>query len=400
MRPPRPQLLPAAPAPAPAPAHPVATLPPTASSAEEALQLSAPTSSDMPSPSEEATTGQPGAAFSDSAAVSGSQEATQAAVRRKQMHHQQTIARSEDGDDMVPGTSGFHASYQADVHPGRSAQPHALPTVQPSASSDADVTCEIGREGSSPEGALAEGSKLGAMQSSEPGHGMLLESEEGSEGGNRQQVAQSTAVFNHREDQPDVPSSSWKDLQAGSCPQAAAQSSTQAGPSTEADAQAEAVNQGELPNPAYLFSDGASRASPTEMQSSVASGAGQRPSPGAQAVPLGDAREAAATAEGLAANTQLHDSNELTGQLLTVAALLMLTLLFFMTGLLTLPCIVGKPILRSSLSFPPPANKRQPAHHRAAAAQVMLSNPAGAICSTSLHHRGDNLIPPPPPQKR
>lgn len=260
------------------------------------------------------------------------------------MHHQQVIAGGEDGEDLVSGMSGIHAPHQADLHSGRNARPHSPSSTQPSASSHANVACETGQEGFLSERALAEGHKLRDMHSSKSWHGLLSESQGGGEGEHSQQVAQASATFSHREDQANVPSSSWEDLQADNCPQAPAQSCTQPGPSTETDAQATAVNQGEPPEPAHLLSDSVSRASPAETQSSVASGAGQLPSPGAQAAPSGEAREATATTEGLAANTQLDDNDELTSQLLTVAALLMLTLLLCMTGLLTLPCIIGKPL--------------------------------------------------------
>ena len=334
---------------APAPARPVATVLHTSPSAEaEAPQYTASTSNEMPSLSE-ASPEEHNAALSEFAPVSGSQHGSQAAVRHNHTHHPQTVSGSEVGEDLASGTSGLHASHSADVHPGRSAWPQPPSTTQPSASSHADVTCQTAQDGFKSEGALAEGNKLGGMHGSESWHGRLLESEAGNKGENSQQVAPFSAATSHTEEQPEVPSSLWEDFQADSCPQAAAQSSTQAGSRTETDPQAVAANQKEPPEPAHLLSDGASRASPAETQSSVqALEAGQLPSPGAQAAPLDDAREAAAaaaTAEGLAANTQLDDSNELTSQLLTVAALLMLTLLFFMTGLLTLPCIIGKATL-------------------------------------------------------
>jgi len=49
-----------------------------------------------------------------------------------------------------------------------------------------------------------------------------------------------------------------------------------------------------------------------------------------------------ATAAGLVANSQLIDSEELTGRLMALGLLLMLTLLLLMTGILTIPCIIGK----------------------------------------------------------
>lgn len=339
---PHPQQLPAA----AAPARPVATLPHSSPSAEaEAPQYVASTSSGMPSLSEEASPEQHIAALSELAPVSSSQQGSQAAVRHNHIHRPQTVSGSEDGEDRASGTSGLHASRSADAHPGRSARPQSPLTTQPSASCHADVTCQTAQDGFSSERALAEGNKLGDMHGSKSWHGMLFKSEEGSSGENSQQVVPFSAASGHREEQPEVPLSLWQDLQADSRTQAAAQSSRQAGSSTETDPQAVAANQGELADPAHLFSDGISRASPAETHSSIASEAGQLPSPGAQAAPLDDAREAAATAEGLAANTQLDDSDELTSQLLTVAALLMLTLLFFMAGLLTLPCIIGEPTL-------------------------------------------------------
>ena len=329
---PHPQQLPAA----PAPAHPVAT-PSQPSPSAQAPQHAASTSSEMPSLAEEARPEQNAAAFSEFAPVSSSQQGSQVAVRHNHMH--QIIAGSKDGEDMVPGMSGAHAPHQADLHSGRSAQPQSPSTMQPSASSHASVISGTGQEGFLPERAHGGGNKLRDMHNSKSRHGLLSESAGGSEGEHSQQVEQASEALSHREDQAEVPSSSWEELQADKCPQAPAQSSAQAGPSTETDAQATADEQGEPPGPAHLLSDSVSRASPAESQSGVASGAG------AQAALLGDAHEATATAEGLAANTQLDDSDELSSQLLTVAALLMLTLLLFMTGLLTLPCIIGKPPL-------------------------------------------------------
>ena len=318
----------------------------------------------MPSLAEEARLEQHTAA-SESAPVFGSQEVSQAAAKGTHMHHQQMTADTEDDEDMVPRTFGVHAPDRADYHPGSSPQPQSPVATQPSASSHVDLACKAGQDGWPSARAVAEWNEVGNMHSSESWHGVLFESE----GEGSRQAAQSSVAVSHMEDQPDVSFSSWEELQADSRPKSAAQSavsSAQAGPSAEAAA----GNKGELSESALPLSDGLSRASDAGPQSSVASGAGQLPSPQAQAAPVGDSREAAATAEGLAANTQLGDSSELTSQLLTVGALLMLTLLLFMTGLLTLPCIIG--ICSSVLvrQFYTAANNCQPAHHYAAAAQL------------------------------
>ena len=52
--------------------------------------------------------------------------------------------------------------------------------------------------------------------------------------------------------------------------------------------------------------------------------------------------EAAATANGLVSTSQLGDSEDLASQLMVVGLLLMLTLLLLVTGMLTLPCIIGE----------------------------------------------------------
>ena len=56
-----------------------------------------------------------------------------------------------------------------------------------------------------------------------------------------------------------------------------------------------------------------------------------------------------ATAAGLVANSQIDDSVELTGRLLALALLLMLTLMVFMTGVLTVPCLIGESILYENI---------------------------------------------------
>ena len=322
---------------APAPAHPVATPPQTSPSAQ-APQHTAFTSNEMPSPAEaeESRPEQHIAALSESTPVFGSQRISEAAVRGNHMHHRQIISGSEDGEDIVPLISGVCAPDQADLHPGSSAQLQSPLATQQSASSQADLACENSQDGCPSTRALAEGNELGTMHSSEYWYGVRFQSE----GEGSQQTAQSSAAFSQVGHQPDVPSSSWEGLQADSHPKSPANSavsSAQAGPSTEA-----AVGNKRELHKSALLSDRLLRASAAGPQLSVASGAGQLPSPGAQAAPVGDSHEAVATAEGLAANTQLDDSSELTSQLLTVGVLLMLTLLLFMTGLLTLPCIIGK----------------------------------------------------------
>ena len=352
-RQPLPQQLPAPPA--PAPADPVAAFPQT-SPATEAPQQAASTSSQEPSlPEEEAVLPQHLAAFSGSSSVFGSQEASQAAaVRHDYSHDQQIPSGSGDGEGMVANTSGRPAPDQPDS--GSSAQPQRVAAAQSSATSHADLASATGQGSRLPGSALQGGNELGHLHSGESGRGSLLESTEGeeSEAENSKQGAQSSGAFHHTREQSDGPSSSWECFQADDgSPQSPSHSGAQAGPSTQTGTQsgtqtgtqADTGHKGELPHSdsAGKLSDGVSRSGAAGTQFGVvASQAGQLPSPGAQAVPVEGSCEASATAEGLAANTQLDDSNDLTSQLLTVGLLLMLTLLLFMTGLLTLPCIIGK----------------------------------------------------------
>ena len=75
---------------------------------------------------------------------------------------------------------------------------------------------------------------------------------------------------------------------------------------------------------------------------------GQPPVELVQAAAQSNTDQAAATTDGLAANAQLEDNDELQSQLMLVGLLLMLTLLLLMTGTLTLPCIIGKQTLCKS----------------------------------------------------
>ena len=60
-----------------------------------------------------------------------------------------------------------------------------------------------------------------------------------------------------------------------------------------------------------------------------------------QLVPTSTSEEGA-IAGGLAANTQVASSEELTGRLMILGLLLMCSLLLFVTGMLTIPCILGE----------------------------------------------------------
>ena len=65
----------------------------------------------------------------------------------------------------------------------------------------------------------------------------------------------------------------------------------------------------------------------------------------------GPSADEGATAAGLMVNSQLEGSEELTGRLLALGLLLMMSLLLLVTGMLTVPCFVGKlPCIPSSVS--------------------------------------------------
>ena len=314
-----------------APADPVAAS--HQSSTAEAPEHMGPASHEAPSLAQEASPGQPAAPFTDSSPVLGSQEVRQPAARHAHVHDQQSATGSE-GSDLIPGLSSVtHAPQQAHPDSGSSERPQAS---RSSAASYADLTHESGEGSQPPKSAREAGNEPGDTHTSLFWRGGLLEGEDG--GVDSQQAAQSSVASSHKKNESDGPSSSWVEHQAAIRPQYLSQSYAQPGPSTENDGQAEAANKRVL----HQLPDGLSRASAAGVQSGVASGVGQLPSPGAQAAPVPGSHEAFATAEGLVANMQLVDSDELTSQLLIVAVLLMLTLLLFVTGLLTLPCIIGK----------------------------------------------------------
>lgn len=318
----------------------------------------------MPSPAEDAVLPQHMAASSASPGVAGSQEVCQAAAGRHDcVHDQQIPGGSGDGESMMANTSGRPAPDQPDLCPGSSAQPQQLAPIQSSATSRADLASAPGQGSMLPGSALEGGNKLGNLHSSESRPRLSFQGMEGEEGegGNSQQAAQASATCGHGGDQPNGPSSSERP-QADGRPQSSSHSCAQAGPNTQTGTQADTVQEdsSELPDSAARLSDGLSRTDAVGPQSGEASRAGQLPSPGAQAAPVEVPCEASATAEGLAANTQLDDSNDLTSQLMTVGLLLMLTLLLFMTGLLTLPCIIGKAHVDLVVCLYLRANKRQP----------------------------------------
>ena len=66
------------------------------------------------------------------------------------------------------------------------------------------------------------------------------------------------------------------------------------------------------------------------------------PSAAAHTAPVDHHHDAGVMAEGMVANMQLEGGEGgPPAQLVVVGVLLMLTLLLFMTGVLTLPCVIG-----------------------------------------------------------
>ncbi len=87
----------------------------------------------------------------------------------------------------------------------------------------------------------------------------------------------------------------------------------------------------------------------------------------------GSASAEAATAAGLVANSQLgEDSEELTGRLLALGVVLMLSLLLLVTAILTVPCFIGMYTPTASPLMCSLCCQIQPVAYKCVAVQVRL----------------------------
>lgn len=327
---------------------------------------------------EQDTTAQQSLSAVDSHAV------CQTAGRRHCLRVQHLSTGSEDSAGFIGGLPESHAS-ELTGPSSSSAQPQALQASAPTSADLASVTDEDRWQllHNLPE-AMSHAS---SMHGSQLKHALVSGFNQAAK--DSQQGIHSSADTSCQQDEhSDGSASPITEHHVGSRLQPVSQSSTQPGPSTQADEPAESSHQGdvfELSRKARKWSDGFSQAPPTSLQSGVApaseaghlpspaaqippvdrahddgfsqmprtatqSGAasasafeaGHMPSPAAQTPPVDRRHEAGATTEGLVANIQLGvDDEPPPSQLMVVGVLLMLTLLLFMTGALTLPCVIG-----------------------------------------------------------
>ena len=98
----------------------------------------------------------------------------------------------------------------------------------------------------------------------------------------------------------------------------------------------------------------------------------------------GSASVVAATAAGLVANSQLgEESEELTGRLLALGVVLMLSLLLLVTAIITVPCFIGMYAPTAGLFMCSLCCQIQPVAYKCVAVQVMLL-PMSAVCNGPL----------------
>ncbi|KAL3131681.1 hypothetical protein ABBQ38_007973 [Trebouxia sp. C0009 RCD-2024] len=263
--------------------------------------------------------------------------------------HGQGLANTsseEDSGDSIAGLSGTRVSGSS--LPSSSTQPQAMQAY--AAASRADVASD-----------MAEGSWLGTSTTLEApsdtsgthgrrsNHRLVADGDRLAE--DSEQGAEPRGVTSiQQHGQSDGAMSVYSQGQAGAHAESLAQPTAQgSGPSTQTGEHAEAEGQGDVPRDARKLSIGLSQTHSAGAQSgAVAPEAGHMPSAAAQTAPVDAVHEAWVMAEGLIANMQLEGGEGgAPTQLMIVGVLLMLTLLIFMTGVLTLPCVIGRGLLRS-----------------------------------------------------